>query len=110
MILSGAPPGRGWREPVPVVEVLRGAVGEIEDYARVDLITSHRDLVPGAAVADVTHLLAELIENAALYSPPSTRIRVAAGPVASGFAVEIEDRGLGTQVEQSHRTVLRLAP
>jgi len=95
IILSGAPPGRSWREPVPVVEVLRGAIGEIEDYARVDLITSHRDLVPGAAVADVTHLLAELIENAALYSPPSTRIRVAVGPVASGFAVEIEDRGLG---------------
>ena len=95
IILSGAPPGRGWREPVPVVEVLRGAIGEIEDYARVDLITSHHDLVPGAAVADVTHLLAELIENAALYSPPSTRIRVTAGPVASGFAVEIEDRGIG---------------
>ena len=95
IILSGAPPGRGWREPVPVVEVLRGAIGEIEDYARVDLITSHRDLVPGVAVADVTHLLAELIENAALYSPPSTRIRVTAGPVASGFAVEIEDRGIG---------------
>jgi signal transduction histidine kinase len=95
IILSGAPPGRGWREPVPVVQVLRGAIGEIEDYARVDLITSHRDLVPGTAVTDVTHLLAELIENAALYSPPSTRVRVTAGRVASGFAVEIEDRGLG---------------
>ena len=99
IILSGAPPGRGWREPVPVVEVLRGAIGEIEDYARVDLITSHRDLVPGAAVADVTHLLAELIENAALYSPPSTRVRVTAGPVASGFAVEIEDGGMGIPPE-----------
>ena len=99
IILSGAPPGRGWREPVPVVEVLRGAIGEIEDYARVDLITSHRDLIPGAAVADVTHLLAELIENAALYSPPSTRVRVTAGPVASGFAVEIEDGGIGIPPE-----------
>jgi Histidine kinase-, DNA gyrase B-, and HSP90-like ATPase len=80
---------------VPVVEVLRGAIGEIEDYARVDLITSPRDLVPGAAVTDVTHLLAELIENAALYSPPSTRVQVTASRVASGLAVEIEDRGLG---------------
>ena len=95
IILSGAPPGRGWREPVPVVEVLRGAIGEIEDYARVDLITSPRDLVPGAAVTDVTHLLAELIENAALYSPPSTRVQVTASRVANGLAVEIEDRGLG---------------
>jgi Nitrate and nitrite sensing len=109
IILSGAPPGRGWREPVPVVEVLRGAIGEIEDYARVDLITTHRDLVPGAAVTDVTHLLAELIENAALYSPPSTRVRVTAGPVASGFAVEIEDRGLGMPPETMAALNERLA-
>ena len=109
IILSGAPPGRGWREPVPVVEVLRGAIGEIEDYARVDLITSHRDLVPGAAVTDVTHLLAELIENAALYSPPNTRVRVTAGPVASGFAVEIEDRGLGMPPETMAALNERLA-
>ena len=95
IILSGAAPGRGWREPVPVVEVLRGAIGEIEDYARVDLITSRSDLVPGAAVADVTHLLAELIENAASYSPPRTRVQVTADRVASGFTVEIEDRGIG---------------
>jgi signal transduction histidine kinase len=95
IILSGAPPGRGWREPVPVVEVLRGAIGEIEAYARVDLITSPRDLVPGTAVTDVTHLLAELIENATLYSPPATRVQVTASRVASGLAVEIEDRGIG---------------
>ena len=95
IILSGAQPGRGWREPVPLVEVLRGAVGEIEDYARVDMIIVPGDLVPGTAVADVTHLLAELIENAALYSPPHTRVQVTASRVASGFAVEVEDRGLG---------------
>ena len=95
IILSGAQPGRGWREAVPMVEVLRGAVGEIEDYARVDMIIRPGDLVPGTAVADVTHLLAELIENAALYSPPHTRVQVTASRVASGFAVEIEDRGLG---------------
>ena len=95
IILSGAAPGRGWRQPVPVVEVLRGAIGEIEDYARVDMVTDSRDFVPGAAVADVTHLLAELIENAVLYSPPSTRVQVRGGRVANGYVVEIEDRGLG---------------
>jgi signal transduction histidine kinase len=100
IILSGAPPGRGWRQPVPMVEVLRGAIGEIEDYGRVDLISSPRDLVPGIAVADVTHLLAELIENAALFSPPNTRIQVTAARVAAGFAVEIEDRGLGMPPER----------
>ncbi|HEX6519408.1 MAG TPA: nitrate- and nitrite sensing domain-containing protein [Streptosporangiaceae bacterium] len=95
IILSGAAPGRGWRRPVPLVEVLRGAIGEIEDYVRVDMVTESRDFMPGAAVADVTHLLAELIENATLYSPPNTRVQVRASRVARGYVVEIEDRGLG---------------
>ena len=68
IILSGAAPGRAWRQPVPVVEVLRGAIGEIEDYARVDLLTDSPDFMQGTAVADVTHMLAELVENAVLYS------------------------------------------
>lgn len=95
IVLSGAPPGRRWRDPVPLVEVLRGATGEIEDYARVDLVTNTQDFVTGGAVADVTHLLAELIENAANYSPPNTRVKVIADRAAGGLVVEIEDRGLG---------------
>ncbi len=95
IIVSGAAPGRGWRQPVPLVEVLRGAIGEIEDYSRVDMVTESRDFMPGAAVADVTHLLAELIENATLYSPPNTRVQVRASRVANGYVVEVEDRGLG---------------
>ena len=95
IVLSGAPSGRRWRDPVPLVEVLRGAIGEIEDYTRVDLIANTGDLVAGGAVADVTHLLAELIENAANYSPPGTRVTVAAGETARGLAIEVEDRGLG---------------
>jgi len=99
IILSGAAPGRGWRQPVPVVEVLRGAIGEIEDYVRVDLITESRDFITGTAVADVTHLLAELVENAVLYSPPETRVQVRASRVANGYVVEVEDRGLGIPQE-----------
>ncbi|HEY0716389.1 MAG TPA: sensor histidine kinase [Streptosporangiaceae bacterium] len=95
IILSGAAPGRRWNQPVPIIEVLRGATGEIEDYVRVDLATDSEDLVAGAAVADLTHLLAELIENAAQYSPPSSRVLVKTGWGASGFIVEVEDRGLG---------------
>ena len=95
IILSGAAPGRGWRQPVPLVEVLRGAIGEIEDYARVDLVSDSRDFMLGTAVADVTHLLAELVENAVLYSPPHTRVQVKASRVANGHVVEVEDRGLG---------------
>jgi signal transduction histidine kinase len=95
IILSGAAPGRTWRQPVPVVEVLRGAIGEIEDFARVELVTDSPDFVQGTAVADVTHMLAELIENAVQYSPPGTRVEVRGGRVANGYALEIEDRGLG---------------
>jgi signal transduction histidine kinase len=95
IILSGALPGRRWNKPVPVIEVLRGATGEIEDYVRVDLLAETDDLVAGTAVADLTHLLAELIENATMYSPPSTRVQVKTGWGAIGFIVEIEDRGLG---------------
>jgi signal transduction histidine kinase len=76
IILSGASPGRAWRQPVPVVEMLRGAIGEIEDYARVDLVTDSPDFLQGTAVADVTHMLAELVENAVQYSPPNTCVQV----------------------------------
>jgi signal transduction histidine kinase len=95
IILSGAAPGRTWRQPVPVLEVLRGAAGEIEDYTRVDLVADSPDFLHGTAVADITHMLAELIENAVLCSPPSTRVQVRGGRVARGYVLEVEDRGLG---------------
>ena len=85
IILSGAAPGRRWRQPVPVVEALRGAISEIEDYVRVDLLTESPDFLTGAAVADVTHLLAELIENAVVYSrrPPASPCAAAGSPTAT---------------------------
>ena len=99
IILSGAAPGRTWRQPVAVVEVLRGAIGEIEDFARVELVTDSPDFVQGTAVADVTHMLAELIENAVQYSPPGTKVQVRGGRVANGYVIEIEDRGLGIPLD-----------
>jgi signal transduction histidine kinase len=95
IILSGHAPGRGWREPVPMTDVLGGAVAEVEDYRRVSVICESRDAVIGSAVADVIHLLAELIENAATCSPASTEVTVRAERVANGFVVEVEDRGIG---------------
>ena len=109
IILSGAAPGRTWRQPVPVVEVLRGAIGEIEDFARVDLVTDSPDFMQGTAVADVTHLLAELIENAVQYSPPGTRVQVRGGRVANGYVIEIEDRGLGIPPDMMSTLNERLA-
>ncbi|MFI0827696.1 nitrate- and nitrite sensing domain-containing protein [Streptomyces roseolus] len=95
IILSGAAPGRAWRMPVPLTDVVRAAVSEIEDYARVEVRRLPETAVAGAAVADLTHLLAELIENAAQFSPPHTKVRVSGEPVGNGYALEIEDRGLG---------------
>ncbi len=95
LVLAGATPGRGWRDPVPVVDVLQAAVAEVEDYVRVDVVVESADAVAGTAVNDVVHLVAELVENATAFSPPNTRVTVSGSIVGHGFAVDIEDRGLG---------------
>jgi hypothetical protein len=80
---------------VPVIDVLQAAVAEVEDYVRVDVITESADAVAGTAVNDVIHLIAELVENATAFSPPNTRVTISGSVVGHGFAVDIEDRGLG---------------
>ncbi|MCF3179506.1 sensor histidine kinase [Streptomyces polychromogenes] len=95
IILSGAAPGRAWRTPVPLTNVVRAAVSEIEDYPRVEVRGLAETSVAGGSVADLTHLLAELIENAAQFSPPHTKVRVSGEPVGAGYVLEVEDRGLG---------------
>ncbi|PYC80901.1 histidine kinase, partial [Streptomyces tateyamensis] len=95
IILSGGSPGRAWRKPVRLVDVVRAAVGEVEDYARVIVRPFPSTGLLGSAVADVTHLVAELVENAAVFSPPQTQVTVQGEVVAHGFALEIDDRGLG---------------
>jgi signal transduction histidine kinase len=109
VILAGAPPGRGWSSPVRMVDVMRGAIAEVEDYARVSVATRSQAALSGPAVADVIHLLAELIENATTLSPPYTSVRVAGETVASGFAIEVEDRGLGMSPERLAELNERLA-
>ena len=99
-IISGAAPARSWSGPVPVIDVIRSAVSEIEDYRRVTTATDATETVIAAAVTDVIHLLAELIENATLFSPSTTRVEVRAERVANGFAIEVEDRGLGMEPGQ----------
>ncbi|MCQ9180110.1 ATP-binding protein [Streptomyces sp. IBSBF 2953] len=109
IILSGAAPGRAWRIPVPLTNVIRAAVSEVEDYARVEVRQLPETAVVGTAVADLTHLLAELVENAAQFSPPHTRVRVTGEPVGNGYAVEVEDRGLGMGKEALAEANRRIA-
>jgi signal transduction histidine kinase len=100
IILSGEAPARGWRQPVPLIDVLRAAVAEVEDYTRIRVLSRTRAAVAGHAVADVIHMIAELAENATVFSPPNTPVRIQGDTVGKGFAVEIEDRGLGISPER----------
>ncbi len=109
IILSGAAPGRSWRKPVPVVDVMRAAVAEVEDFTRVSVLPMPGASLVGAAVADVVHLLAELIENATIFSPPQTRVQVRAELVANGLVMEVEDRGLGLTPEEYAEINAKLA-
>jgi signal transduction histidine kinase len=99
-IMSGAAPGRAWSQPVLVIDVIRAATAEVEDYPRVVVLSAADDAVAAPAVADMIHLLAELIENATMFSPAGTRVQIRAERVANGFAIEIEDRGLGIEPGQ----------
>jgi len=100
IILSGDAPARGWRRPVPFVDVLRAAVAEVEDYTRIKVSADTGAALSGPAVADVIHMIAELAENAVTFSPPNTPVQLTGDVVGRGFAVEIEDRGLGLSDER----------
>ncbi|MDX3494015.1 nitrate- and nitrite sensing domain-containing protein [Streptomyces turgidiscabies] len=109
VILSGAAPSRQWRKPVQLMDVVRAAVAEVEDYERIEVRRLPRMAVTGPAVADLTHLVAELLENATVFSPPHTAIQVLGERVANGFTLEIHDRGLGMGAEALLDANLRLA-
>ncbi len=109
VILAGAAPGRGWRNPVPVIDVIRGAISEVEDYKRVDIRAVASSALLGRSVGDVIHLLAELIENAASFSPPHTRVQVSGQGLPNGYVIEVEDRGLGMTPEGVEIANRRLA-
>lgn len=94
-VLGGAVPRRQWTKPVSVMEILRSAVSETLDYARVQVIARSPGSLNGYAVADVIHLLAELVENATTFSPPETKVVLRTQAVAAGLVIEIDDRGLG---------------
>ncbi|MER7924771.1 MULTISPECIES: nitrate- and nitrite sensing domain-containing protein [unclassified Streptomyces] len=109
VILSGAAPSRQWRKPVQLMDIVRAAVAEVEDYERIEVRRLPRIAVTGPAVADLTHLVAELLENATVFSPPHTAVQVVGERVANGFTLEIHDRGLGMAAEALLDANLRLA-
>ncbi|MEU4880645.1 nitrate- and nitrite sensing domain-containing protein [Streptomyces althioticus] len=109
VILSGAAPSRQWRKPVQLMDVVRASVAEVEDYERIEVRRLPRVAVTGPAVADLTHLVAELLENATVFSPPHTAVQVVGERVGNGFTLEIHDRGLGMAADALLDANLRLA-
>ncbi|WP_405774909.1 ATP-binding protein [Streptomyces sp. NBC_00859] len=108
-VLGGAISRRQWSNPVSLTEVMRSAVAEVEQYPRVKLVPPVDGTLRGHAVADVIHLLAELVENATVFSAPHTQVLLRAQHVTAGLAVEVEDRGLGMSVTETDRMNALLA-
>ncbi len=111
-VLGGTMPARRWRRPVLLAEILRGAASQTEDYSRVKLTMVPEAGLAGPVAGDVMHLLSELVENAASFSPPHTTVRISAEIVPNGLGIEIEDRGLGMAPEARDEAnkLLRMAP
>ncbi|GIJ38626.1 sensor histidine kinase [Micromonospora andamanensis] len=109
VILAGAAPGRGWRNPVAMVDLIRGAISEVESYDRVDITTVQPAGTVGRVVGDIIHLLAELIENATVFSPPDSRVEISGEHVAHGYALSVSDEGLGMSESAIDEANLKLA-
>ncbi|WP_328391494.1 sensor histidine kinase [Nocardia sp. NBC_00416] len=112
IVLGGEQSGRRWRNPVPLWELIRGAVAESLDYTRIQTGRVAEVLIAGQAVADLIHLLAELMDNATSFSPPESRVEVSASVVGRGVAVEVTDQGLGMTEEEitAHNRLLAEPP
>ncbi|WP_067672658.1 sensor histidine kinase [Nocardia miyunensis] len=95
IILAGGEPGRGWRNPVQLVDIVRSGISETVDFSRVGIARLPEITVAGTSVADLVHLLAELIDNAASFSPPQSRVEVRGNIVGKGVALEVVDQGVG---------------
>ena len=104
LVLAGHEASRRWSQPVPLVDVLRAAISEIEQYERVVLNVQPGIQVVGQAVNDVVHLVAEIVENATTYSPEDTQVYVTGQPLTSGgVLLDITDNGVGiSEQEMAH--------
>ncbi|MEU3351480.1 nitrate- and nitrite sensing domain-containing protein [Streptomyces sp. NPDC037389] len=110
LVLAGEEPGRRWTRPVPLVDVLRAAASEVEQYERIELSGVPPTEVAGRVVNDLVHLLAELLENATSFSSPQTKVKVTGHALPDGrVLVEIHDTGIGLSPEDLAAINERLA-
>ncbi|WPR53475.1 nitrate- and nitrite sensing domain-containing protein [Streptomyces sp. S399] len=110
LVLAGEEPGRRWTRPVPLVDVLRAAASEVEQYERIELASVPATDVAGRVVNDLVHLLAELLENATSFSSPQTKVKVTGHALPDGrVLIEIHDTGIGLSPEDLSAINERLA-
>ncbi|MGA4839386.1 nitrate- and nitrite sensing domain-containing protein [Streptomyces sp. G45] len=110
LVLAGEEPGRRWTRPVPLVDVLRAAASEVEQYERIELASVPATDVAGRVVNDLVHLLAELLENATSFSSPQTKVKVTGHALPDGrVLIEIHDTGIGLSPEDLAAINERLA-
>ena len=95
LVLAGEEPPRVWAKSMEMSDVVRAAVSEVDDYQRIELLAVEPAQLSGGAVADVAHLLAELLDNAAQFSPPTQPVKVTALFDMDGYQLSITDRGVG---------------
>jgi signal transduction histidine kinase len=96
LVLAGVEPPRQWAAPVSLTDVIRAALGEVESYQRVTAEGIEPATILGSAAADLAHLLAELVENALVFSPPHRQVLIRGRRnAAGGYSLAIIDAGLG---------------
>ncbi|MEX1093063.1 MAG: ATP-binding protein [Acidimicrobiia bacterium] len=100
LVLAGSEPTRIWSKPLEVSEIIRAALGEVDDYQRVDIMALDPALVSGRAVADVAHLMSELLDNGTQFSSPVDRVRVAGLYDPDGYMLTVSDSGIGISREK----------
>jgi hypothetical protein len=98
LVLAGSESPRVWAKPTEITDVVRAAISEIDEYLRIEVVALDPARLSGGAVSDISHLIAELLENAIQFSPPSESIRVTGLFDLDGYQLSVSDRGLGMSV------------
>ncbi|MCT9929191.1 nitrate- and nitrite sensing domain-containing protein [Planotetraspora sp. A-T 1434] len=110
LVLAGQEPARRWGQPVPIVDVVRAALSEVENYERVIVQVQPGAAVVGQSVNDVVHLVAELVENAISFSSRETKVSVSSSRVeGGGVIISVSDVGIGMTAEELDQANFRLA-
>nr|WP_246496565.1 nitrate- and nitrite sensing domain-containing protein [Sphaerisporangium rubeum] len=110
LVLAGQEPARRWSQPVPLVDIVRASLSEVEGYERVDLRVQSGTSVVGQAVNDVVHLVAELVENAISFSPRETKVLVSSNRIdGGGVMISVSDSGIGMTADELAEANWRLA-